>query len=265
MFDPYATITELDASIQLRLCESLELRASDSEMREIIHSYLSEIRWSEGMQILEVGCGTGAITRMLAEAEGVQSVIGIDPSSIFIEKAKSINQHPNVDYFIGDGKSLPFQDNVFDVIVFHTVLCHVPSPEIFLQESYRVLKKGGQLAIFDGDYALRSVSIGEHDPLQSCVEMMKKYNCHNPWLVRQLPSLIYSMGFQNLSIRSHGYLAKNPSYMINYLDRGAERLAELNLISEQTANTFKEEARHRVKDGRFFGYIPFLSFIAESF
>ncbi|MFM1653010.1 methyltransferase domain-containing protein [Brevibacillus sp. B_LB10_24] len=264
MHDPYARITELDADSQLKLSESLELRASDQEMREIICSYLSEMKWLEGMRILEVGCGTGAITRMLAEGRGVQSVTGIDPSPIFIKKAESLNQHRHVSFLVADGNALPFEDCVFDAVVFHTVLCHVPSPANFLREAKRVLKPGGQLAIFDGDYTLRSVSIGEHDPLQACVEMMKQYNCHNPWLVRQLPSLLSSVGFAHTKVQSHGYLARNPDYMLNYLERGANRLAEAGLIRKQTADILMKEARQRVEAGTFFGFIPYLSFIAEA-
>lgn len=264
MFDPYSKIAEVDISTQLKLCESLELRAADPEMRSIIDSYLTGIRVSPGMEILDVGCGTGAITRILAEKDGVERVVGIDPSSIFIKQAKMLNQHPHVTYIAGDGQAVPFGDHVFDTVVFHTVLCHVPFPVRFLEEAFRVLRKGGQLVIFDGDYAIRSVAIGEHDPLQACVEMMKKYNCQNPWLVRQLPLMLSSVGFNISSINSHGYLAKNPNYMINYLNRGAERMAEFGLISRLTAEALKEEANQRVTEGRFFGFIPFISFIAEA-
>lgn len=264
MLDPYAKITEVDPGVQMRLSDSLEIRAADLEMRAIISSYLTRLHWSEGMEILEVGCGTGAITRMLAQGPGVRKVIGIDPSAIFIEKARSLNPHAHVELLVGDGRELPFSDHSFDTVVFHTVLGHVPSPELFIQEAKRVLKKGGQLVIFDGDYASRSVAIGEQDPLQACVEIMKKYNCHNPWLVRQLPAMLSSQGFVSIQTESHSYFGKNPDYMLNYLERGADRLVDTGLITMQTAAALKEEAHQRVRNGRFFGLFPFMSFLAES-
>jgi len=262
MSDPYANILDLNEDTQIKLSNSLEIRAADPHMKQIIDSYLSEIRWVDGMRILDVGCGTGAITRELAKHQRVTEVIGIDPSRIFVEKARSITQNENTTYLVGDGKSLPFPDKKFDAVVFHTVLCHVPSPELFIREAYRVLKKDGQLVIFDGDYSLRSVAIGEHDPLQACIEIMKKYNCYDIWLVRRLPSVIRSNGFENLVVRSYGYLAANPDYMINFLERGIERLVDFGQISAETAKALKAEASQRVEDGRFFGFIPFLGFIA---
>lgn len=264
MLDPYAKITEVDPDVQRRLSDSLEIRAADLEMRAIISSYLARLNWSEGMEILEVGCGTGAITRMLAQAPGVGKVIGIDPSAIFIEKARSLNEHSHVELVVGDGRTLPFSDHSFDTVVFHTVLGHVPSPELFLQEAKRVLKKGGQLAIFDGDYTNRSVALGEQDPLQACVEIMKKYNTHNPWLVRQLPAMLSAQGFDSIQLECHSYFGKNPDYMLNYLERGAHRLVDTGVITMQTATALKEEAHQRVRDGRFFGLFPFMSFLAES-
>ncbi|MBP1931245.1 methyltransferase domain-containing protein [Ammoniphilus resinae] len=263
MSDPYTNISELNEDVQLKLSNSLEIRAADPHMKQIINTYLSEVKWVDGMRVLDVGCGTGAITRELAKQRDRIEVIGIDPSPIFVEKAKSLTQNENITYLVGDGKSLPFPGESFDAVVFHTVLCHVSSPELFLREAYRVLKKGGQLVIFDGDYSLRSVAIGEHDPLQACIEIMKKYNCYDIWLVRRLPALISSMGFDNLVVQSYGYLATKPDYMVNFLERGIERLVEFGQISEETAKALKAEASQRVEDGRFFGFIPFLSFIAR--
>lgn len=264
MLDPYAKIAEVDPRVQRKLSESLELRAADQEMRTLVTSYLSRLNWSEGMEILEVGCGTGAITRLLAQGPGVRKVTGIDPSAIFIEKANELGEQERVEFVVGDGRELPFADQSFDVVVFHTVLGHVPSPEHFLLEAKRVLKKGGQIAIFDGDYAMRSVAIGEDDPIQVCVEIMKKHNTQNPWLVRQLPAMLAAAGFTAIESASHPYLGKNPDYLLNYIERGADRLADLGRITKQTAAALKEEAHQRVRDGRFFGLFPFMSFLAIS-
>ena len=49
-------------------------------------------------------------------------------------------------------------DVPFDVLVFHTVLCHVPEPEVAIGEAHRVLRAQGCLAVFDGDYATATES-----------------------------------------------------------------------------------------------------------
>ena len=67
----------------------------------------------------------------------------------------------------GDGRALRFADGDFDVVVCHTVLCHVPEPERVLAEAFRVLRPGGTLAICDGDYATTTVALGEADPFRT--------------------------------------------------------------------------------------------------
>ncbi len=81
-------------------------------------------------------------------------VVGIDPSPIFIAKGRELARDiPNLTFVEGDARALPLEDGSVDVVVFHTTLRHVPSPELALTEAARVLDHGGLLAIFDGDYA----------------------------------------------------------------------------------------------------------------
>jgi SAM-dependent methyltransferase len=53
------------------------------------------------------------------------------------------------------------------VVVFHTILCHVPGPHLALAEAARVLRPGGWLAVFDGDYATTTLALHPSDPLQA--------------------------------------------------------------------------------------------------
>ena len=80
MPDLYATIGEVDQSVQERLADILEMRAADPRQREMLESYLSEIVFPTDAQILEIGCGTGGVTRTLAQWPGISEVVGVDPS-----------------------------------------------------------------------------------------------------------------------------------------------------------------------------------------
>ena len=130
MADVYATITEVDPAIQERLAGILELRAADPQQRAMLNSYLSEIEFPRAARALEIGCGTGSVTRVLASRTGVAEVVGIDPSPVFIAKARALSASlKNVAFEEADGRALPFPDCAFDTVVFHTTLCHVPRPE----------------------------------------------------------------------------------------------------------------------------------------
>ena len=94
MADVYANITEADRVVQERLADVIEQRAGEPAYRELVEDYLSTIDFKPGTRALELGCGTGAVTRMLARLPAIGTVLGIDPSPVFIARARSLAQVP---------------------------------------------------------------------------------------------------------------------------------------------------------------------------
>jgi hypothetical protein len=83
---------------------------------------------------------------------------------------------------------------------------------------------------------------------------------NDAWLVRRLPTLLRSAGFEFLGARSHGYLqTSRPEYMLTLVDRGADTLASLGRITPEMGASLKAEARRRADAGEFFGFIAFAS------
>jgi|RhiMetdeSRZDD1v2_1073273.scaffolds.fasta_scaffold688576_2 SAM-dependent methyltransferase len=74
MPDPYASIAQADEALQTRLAGVLELRAADPQQRAMLNAYLSEIQLPSAAIVLDVGCGTGAVTRVLAQMRGVRAI-----------------------------------------------------------------------------------------------------------------------------------------------------------------------------------------------
>ncbi len=184
---------------------------------------------------------------------------------VFLAKARELTgDATKLRFEQGDGRSLPFADEDFDVVVLHTTLCHIPEPERVLTEAFRVVRPQGTLAVCDGDYATVTVALGVWDPLQDCIEAVKAAFLNDPWLVRRLPALLRSAGFELVSSRSHGYLpTADPEYVLTLVDRGADALASWGRIGPGLAAALKAEARLRVETDRFFGFIGFASFIAR--
>ncbi|MFB0562495.1 MAG: class I SAM-dependent methyltransferase [Candidatus Lokiarchaeia archaeon] len=93
--------------------------------------------------LLDTGCGTGNYTFALKQV--LKSVIGIDKSIGMIEQAHA--KFPKLQFLCGDVMSLPFNSEMFNGAVAIQVLHHVERKEKFLMEAYRVLRKGGHIAI----------------------------------------------------------------------------------------------------------------------
>ena len=80
MPDIYTKVTEAAPKILECLMKALELRTADPQQRAMLQTYLTDAAFSQGARLLEVGCGTGAVTRVLATWPGVGETIGVDPS-----------------------------------------------------------------------------------------------------------------------------------------------------------------------------------------
>ena len=265
MPDVYATIADVDVAVQERLADILELRAADPQQRLMLDAYLSGVEFGSGARVLEIGCGTGSVTRVLARQPGVVDAVGVDPSPVFISRARELGGADTTATFEqGDGRGLRFAAVDFDAVVMHTTLCHIPQPDQVLSEAFRVLRPGGNLVVFDGDYATVTVATGESDPLQDCIDAVKAAFINDPWLVRRMPALLRSAGFEPLGSQSHGYLATDdPEYMLTLVDRGADTLVSWGRIGQDLCSALKAEARRRVDANEFFGFIGFASFIAR--
>ena len=97
-------------------------------------------------RILDVGCGTGVLTRQLrAMASEPANLTGVDLSESMLGVAR---EHcPGVEFHQCSASELPFADASFDLVVSSFMLMFVPEPEQALQEMYRLVAPGGRLVI----------------------------------------------------------------------------------------------------------------------
>jgi ubiquinone/menaquinone biosynthesis C-methylase UbiE len=262
MTDVWAAVAGLDAATQRRMADVLETRGAEPKQRSMRQEFLASIALPERARLLEVGCGTGVLTRALAALPGVESVVGVDLAPSLLEKARELA--PAIRFEQADARELPFADASFDTVVFDSTLSHVPEPERALAEAARVLRPGGTLAAFDGDYATTTVALAEHDPLQVCVTAMMAQSVTDRRVMRRLPALVRGCGLELIADRSHGFVETGDGgYMLTIIDRGADMLAAAGTIGAELAAALKAEARRRAEAGTFFGHIAYMSVIAR--
>lgn len=258
--DPWSVIAELDDESVAALAERLAVRAADPRQHRLWSEFLTRADFPRGARVLEVGCGTGVITALIATLPTVAHAIGIDPSAGLIGRAR--RYAPHLTFEVGDGQALPYDDEIFDGVVFATTLCHVPDSEAALAEARRVLRPGGTLLIYEGDYNTATVGLAAHDPLQTCVQAGVARMVNDPWIVRRLRPMVASVGFEPGELRSHGYIEVAAAYIPTLVTAGTTAMVESGIITRALADALVSEAEARADTGHFFGHIAYASLAA---
>jgi ubiquinone/menaquinone biosynthesis C-methylase UbiE len=132
-------------------CDTFLLRGKLRELRERTIN-LARIR--SGENVLDVGCGTGALALLLQQRVGPAGHgVGIDPGTKQIARARSnaAKRKLPVDFRVGVIERLDFTDQSFDVVLSTIMMHHLPDDlkRQGLLEIARVLKPGGRLVIAD--------------------------------------------------------------------------------------------------------------------
>jgi SAM-dependent methyltransferase len=104
-------------------------------------------------RVLDAGCGGGGMPLSLAEE--ARASIGIDPIPRFDRAGVLLGRErglENLHFALADGMALPFRDGVFDLVLSHAVIEHVPDAPRYLRECARVLARGGHMYLSTSPY-----------------------------------------------------------------------------------------------------------------
>jgi 2-polyprenyl-3-methyl-5-hydroxy-6-metoxy-1,4-benzoquinol methylase len=113
------------------------------------------LRWlnvPDGKTWLDLGAGTGILTRAILDHAAPRRVVAIDPAAGFIELARQHIQDERAEFIVGDSSILTANAAEYDAAVAGLVLNFVPSPPDVLHSMAQAVKPGGIVAAYVWDY-----------------------------------------------------------------------------------------------------------------
>ncbi|WP_309723133.1 class I SAM-dependent methyltransferase, partial [Armatimonas sp.] len=119
-----------------------------------------ELRWmgiAPGLDVLEVGCGTGAVTRAAARLATLGRVVGVDASASRLEQAQAFaaTEQLACTFTQAQATALPFAAN-FDLTYARMLFEYLEEPQQALQQMIKATRPGGTVAVADLDSQILS-------------------------------------------------------------------------------------------------------------
>ena len=267
--DVYGRTFQLDEPALAAMAARLELRGKHPFFTRAIDEYLSRFRLAHIQRVIEIGTGTGIVARNIAKRGQFKgAILALDISEYLIERARQLAEEediaPRIEFRIADAHSIDVGDAGADVVIAHTLVSHVTDPVAILTEAKRLLRPGGRVVIFDGDYASMTFATASPDYGKEQDEILINAIVAHPRVMRIMPRLLKEFG---LTLRdAMSYVVAD----IGVADFFKGALASFRILlpragtmTEASANEYVSTLEIESDEGRFFGASNFYTYIAE--
>lgn len=267
--DPHRFVNELDETAIDGLIARLESRAQDSVFAGLLDKYVARLDLPRSARVLEIGCGTGAALRALAHrSDFAGKAIGVDQCRAFIEAAARFADAERVGdrltFQLGDAHCLDFPSASFDVVIAHTLVSHVTAPLAVLGEMARVVRPGGMVAIFDGDYASLTYAFPDHSFGHKMDVALANSTFNNPRIMRDLPRLLPELGLKLAEAWGDAVVEiGTASYFRSFAETYVPYVKRAGLLPTQAVELWLKEQRQAMSNGTFFAACNYYTYLAR--
>lgn len=255
--DMWQGISTIDLERAREICARLELRGRAEDEVAARAAYLDLIGVTPGERVLDVGCGSGVVTRAMAKRVGPNGMaVGLDPSPALLTVARELAEQEGVGDLVdlreGDARWLPFGDAEFDVVLAVTSLSHIPDGEQAIPELVRVARVGGRVGVFDRDTDSLIIAHPDRDTTRRIVASFSDQQSMDGWLARRLLGRLTEAGLLDVRVRAFTSIERDASgfFALGVL-RAAETAVLAGVITEEEHKRWVDALREEQAAGRF--------------
>ena len=265
--DIFRLAPSMDAEVLKAIAARLEFRGTDDGYARLSQAYFTRLPLTDAERILALGCGTGIEVRALRRLTGpTTTIIGIDHSAALIDTARRLTADEgladSVSYDVGDAHHTPYDDDEFDIVTLHTVISHVEDPLQVLHEARRIVRPGGTVAVFDGDYASLTFAYPDHLMAKTIEEKLIQLIVANPRIMRDMPRLVAEAGLE--LIDAEGVLYANIGsgrFWLAAAESYGPLLARSGLLTQEIADEWRDFQVRSSGDNTFFGASNYYTYL----
>jgi ubiquinone/menaquinone biosynthesis C-methylase UbiE len=267
--DIYRLTPRLDAAVLETIAARLEFRGTDQGYAQRSQAYFSRLPLAQARRILALGCGTGVEVRALRRLTRPDTaIVGLDHSPALIDAARRLTADEglsdNVTYQVGDAHHTPYGDEAFDIVTLHTLISHVDDPLQVLREARRLVRPGGTVAVFDGDYASLTFAYPDHGLAKTIEEKLIQLIVANPRIMRDLPRLLREAGLE--LVESDGTLYANigtSHFWVTATESYGPLLARSGLLPQAVVDDWRAFQTQAAADNTFFGASNYYTYLTR--
>jgi len=169
-----------------------------------------------------------------------------------------------VEFRVGDAQSLEDESEKYDAVIAHTVVSHVPDPIKVVSEAARVVKPGGLVTIFDGDYASLTFATGDHEFDAEMVQIILSLVVANSYIMRELPVILREAGLQIANFYSNVLAEVGVGHFFsNLAESYVPMVVKAQLIPEERAENWLNAFQQASSSESVFASCNYYTYIAR--
>jgi SAM-dependent methyltransferase len=258
--DAWSNPSAVSAEDAARMAVFLEDRAACPDQILVNTALRDALAPRPGEHIVEVGCGSGALCRLVASGllPGGE-LLGVDVAPEMVAAARTLaGQQMHIRFEVGAGAALPAEDATYDAAFGARLLLHVADPAPIVVEMVRVVKPGGRVVLMDWDFETVTVTHPDRELTRRLLHWRCDHHGGNNWSGRRLLGYALAAGLRDLTVIPVTSVARDEAAALTgSMFRAAEVAREGGAITPAEHDAWTGELKRQLTAGQLMASITY--------